>query len=214
MMTHDQRLNPGTIEALEGFEEQANTGDIKAQYQFASLLLGAYRDLLSLPPMDRDIRIYLEIAIRNLVDMETHGVSEASFLLGLVYDCNEMGFINEPDLAMDCYHRAHSYGNPKATSVLGIYYIRGIHVKKNKKQGLEYLKQAAYANVGIAQDYLSMHYIRRFKIRESNAWTFLAAKNGIQSAIESSKKLNLEKDKSLMKRLREIEEKMGINLDL
>ncbi len=68
--------------------------------------------------------------------------------------------------------------------------------------------------MGIAQDYLSMYYIRRFKIRESNAWTFLAAKNGIQSAIESSKKLNLEKDKSLMKRLREIEEKMGINLDL
>lgn len=101
-------------------------------------------------------------AIRNLMKASDEGNSDASFILGLLYESNDYFQENcetkNYQKALEYFQKSGEQGNSRGYQRIGYFYIAGLGVEKSKEKAQEYFEKAVELNDSTAMNSLGSMY--------------------------------------------------------
>lgn len=165
--------------AVAHFTAAAEKGDAEAQYMLA-MCCGEGKG------MEQDTAKSLEWALQSA----EQGFSKAQFVAGMCYMGGGEGIPKDTEKgetwvrkSLDGLREAAENGDVEALSYLGLCYLEGIGVEKDKEQALELLRKAGELGSGEAQFAIGVLCMQEKKLDEAVDWFRKAAGNDSYEAM-------------------------------
>ena len=165
--------------AFAHFTTAAERDDAEAQYMLA-MCYGEGKGI------EQDVAKSLEWALKSA----EQGYPKAQFVAGMSYMGGGKGIPKDVDKAkdwigksIDGLREAAEKGDIEAQSYLGLCYLEGFGVEKDRDRAIEYFRMAGEQGSGEAQFAIGMMYVQEKRLDEAVDWFRKAAGNDSYEAM-------------------------------